>query len=188
MGSLGTPAGSWKFTRAEVAQMCLKYGPLLDLSGITDSDGRVLDPVLVMWAFALNESIHEGDLLTCPPRFEPAYWTGGRYADPSNIACRYQIDLNRRFGKDGAKSYGNWQVMLCNTGFTPEQFISCEIGAQAFLAFINRNVMAQKPKTLANLADLYNSGNWRDLNVPQPYIDRLQRNYNVPMPEVWNPA
>lgn len=188
MATAPTPLGSWKFTRAEVARCCLKYGPFLKLDGIKGPVGEVLDPVLFMWAFALNESIHEGpDILSCPPRFEKAYWEGGRYADPNNYRCRYQIELNVRFGKDGAKSYGNWQVMLCNTGYKPEEFIRCEAGAEAFLGHMNRAIAAQKPPTLRDVADMYNSGNWRDKFDVPAYTQRLMANYAVPMPEIWNP-
>lgn len=174
----------WKFTRKEVADNCLAFGPQLKLDGITDSQGRPLDGAMVMWAFALNESYHEPkdklppDFFVCPPRFEPAYWNGGRYANE-----RHQAELNIRFGKDGPCSYGCWQVMLVNTDFRPEEFERCSVGARSFVSFLNGRVAAQQPKTLRDLGDLYNSGNCHDRNEPLAYMDRLEHNFSVPILE-----
>lgn len=173
-----------RFSKDEVAALCRYYGPLVHLKGISGLHGEELDGAQLMWAFALNESYHEPkdkvppDFFLCPPRFEPAYFTG-RYASGT-----YQSELNTRFGQDGAKSYGCWQVMLCNTGFKPEEFERCEIGAQAFLGHMNRMIADQKPDRISQIADSYNSGNFKDFSVPDAYIKRLiEHYYQVPLPK-----
>lgn len=164
------------FPKSAVAAACQTYGPQLVLDGIVDWRGNVVDPILAMWAFSGNESSFGAD---CDPRFEPAYFSG-RYSTAS-----WQAELNEQFGQDAAKSYGCWQVMLCNcpTGMTPSDFEQIEAGAQAFVFCMNRMVRAQQPKTLDELADMYNTGNWRDRNVPEEYIAKLRKNYDIPMVE-----
>jgi len=41
----------------------------------------------------------------------------------------------------------------------------------------------QKPTTLEQFADAYNSGNFRDNIVPEEYIKRFLRNYKKPLNE-----
>jgi hypothetical protein len=162
------------FLKASIAIACQSFGPLLKLTGMADWRGNQLDPILVMWAFAGNESSFGKD---CTPRFEPAYFSG-RYSTE-----KWQAKLNDEYGEEGAKSYGPWQVMLCNApGYAPSEFIHLEVCATVFIACMNRMIAAQKPTNLDQLADMYNSGNWRDRNVPEKYIADLRKHYDVPMP------
>lgn len=165
------------FPKDQIIAMCQQYGPQLTLEGIVDWCGNALDPVLVMWAFAGNESSFGAN---CTPRFEPAYFAG-RYAHEP-----WQEQLNKEYGQDGAKSYGPWQVMLCNcpSGTKPGDYQELAAGAVAFISYMNREIRAQKPQTLDEMGDMYNSGNWHDDNVPEVYIANLRKHYDTPMVEV----
>jgi hypothetical protein len=167
----------WSFPKSKIAELSARLGGLLKLDGIVDNAGKPLDGPGVMYAFALTESIHRGDLLDCTPRFEPAYFSG-RYSKE-----KHQAELNALYGPDGAKSYGNWQVMLVNApGFKPSEFTDPEKGALAFLGYMNRYLAGQAnlgraPRTLGELGDMYNSGNCRDANTVPEYRARLENFY-----------
>ena len=83
---------SLNFTRQQIADACLAYGPQL-----TELPYGV-DGAQLLWALSGNESSFGAN---CTPRYEPAYDVGGRYAD---------ADLLARFGRAAACSYG--EVML----------------------------------------------------------------------------
>jgi hypothetical protein len=172
------------FTKSDIAGLCLRFAPLLKLDGITDDDGKPVNKVSAMFAFAGCESSFGAD---CTPRFEKAYWQGslpgfpdwrGKYSqDPR------QLLLNEKYGKLGASSHGIFQIMLCNAiGFVPSEFKDLEKNGQAFIGFLNRYVERERlhgrlPRNLAELADMYNSGNARDAIVPHEYIDKFRKNY-----------
>lgn len=162
---------NWSFRKSDVAAICKEYGPqLVGLPDLLGTPGPEAGPLL-MWSFALTESFHlDGELLGCEPRFEPAYYYGGKYC------IGRQQQLCTLYDKDGSKSYGNWQVMLvnCPIDLQPEYFRILQNGARAFVHHVNQQVARQKPQTLDEIADLYNSGSWRDRNVPWAYMARLK--------------
>lgn len=151
------------------ADLSRRYGFLLD-DGLKDSDdgtGQKIMGAQLLWALACRESLRG---MNCKPRLEPAYDFGGRYASE-----RSQAILLEEYGSDAAKSYGPWQVMLCNApGFTPNELMTDPAKAcVAAVGYLQRYVFAaQKARTLAQIADTYNSGNWRDRVTPdvQAYI------------------
>jgi hypothetical protein len=157
----------WRATKSQIGALCQNYGLLLQA---IPSD---IDPVQLMWAIALNESIHETNgILYFPPRHEPAYDQGGRYCVGEQAsACVV-------FGRDAACSYGPWQVMFCHAkGYSPKELGDTEKCAEVFLSYMNRELNRQKPKTIDQIGDMYNSGNFRDGNVPKEYIARLRHHY-----------
>lgn len=156
------------FTREQIAKACRDYGrSLLNLP--PDVDGPQL-----MWALAGNESSFGAN---CTPRFEKSYFSGRYSKEPP---MPHLISL---FGEAAACSYGPWQVMLCNCyGYKPEEFSDLEKCAEAFIAFLNRQLERQKPVTLKEVFDMYNSGNWRDSIVPTDYIAKGVKNYQAEMP------
>ena len=82
-------------------------------------------------------------------------------------------------------SFSPWQIMATNARqFTPLELMQDpEKALIAVVSFLNREILGrQKADTLSEIADAYNSGNWTDANVPQDYIDKLHRNYLVPIP------
>lgn len=157
------------YTRNEIADVCRSYGSLLKVpAGI---DGATL-----LYALSGNESDFGAN---CKPRFEPAYFSG-RYAKAAA-----QAQLNAEYGEDAAKSYGPWQVMLINApGFAPDELAEdLEKACTATVGYINRYVLtAQKAVTLEEIADTFNSGNWRDANVPHVYISNFLQHYVVGLP------
>lgn len=170
-------AAGWGFSKADIGSACKRFGPLLN--GVPAG----VDPVQLMWAIALNESIwHEShpDMLFCPPRFEPAYFFGGAYCDEHGSAeAQEQYKYCTTYSSDAAKSYGPWQVMYLHThgAFKPEEFQDLDTGAQLFLMFMNHELRRQKPETLEEILDMYNSGNWRDRHKPEEYIARGVHHY-----------
>jgi hypothetical protein len=163
------------FPRSEVVRASEQYGALLKLEGIVDGTGTQLDGVQWMFATACVESSAGAN---CTPKFEPAYWVGGIYSGDQR-----QEELNHMFGKDGAKSYGPWQIMLVNCiGYKPEEFSDIDKCAVAYIGFLNRYLehetkRGRRPKTLEDLADMYNSGNCKDKNVPTAYIEKVREHY-----------
>lgn len=150
-----------------LANICRTYGTFLHLpAGI---DGAQL-----LWAISGNEtSFGQRNV----PRHEQAYCYGGRYCDKS---------LSAKYGCLAHCSLGPWQLMATNAiGFSPYELLTDpDIAAHATINFLNRVILdGQGAKTLEEIADAYNSGNFRDANVPQKYIAELLENYKKPIGE-----
>ena len=162
--------------RKVVAALCRKYaGPLKDTD---DGTGNPIDGARLLWAIAGNESTF-GD--NCKPRHEPAYDVGGVYYNRSSAV---QATV-KRWGPAAACSYGPWQVLLVNTQCSPEELGSDPTKAcEAAVHYISTFVLGfRKARTLAQILDTYNSGNWRDANVPLKYIhDGTNYYQNYPLP------
>lgn len=146
-------------SKGHLANICLRYGPLLDqhLEGTNDGTGVVIIGHQLLWALAGRESTFGAN---CKPRYEPAYDYEGKYGHSPS-----QFDLLTLYGSDAAYSYGPWQVMLTNAiGFTPKELANePEKAVVATIGYTRRYVLEhEKAKTLAQIADTYNSGNWKD--------------------------
>lgn len=157
--------------------LCRKYGFLLDepLKDSDDGTGRRIIGAQLLWALACRESSKGTN---CKPRLEPAYDFGGRYASES-----HQRVALEEYGSDAAKSYGPWQVMFCNApGFTPHELMTQpEKSVTATIGFLKRYVLgARKARTLAQIADTFNSGNWRDAQsaAVKQYIEAVTNFYH----------
>ena len=146
------------FSLADVVRACSVWGK--DLKFIPER----IDPVQLMWAFANKESTHEKPgFFGCIPRFEPAYFTGGRYA--MNDQMRILLSV---FGRDAACSYGPWQVMLVNAPtWKPSDFDHIDICSEAFVNFLNQRSKKRAPQTLTEFGELYNGGHI-DMPLEQP--------------------
>jgi hypothetical protein len=149
-----------------IATLCRQYGPALNVPiGING--------VCLLWALAGNESSFGA---SCAPRHELGYCYGHKYFDAS---------YTHEWGCLAHCSFSPWQIMATNAkGFTPLELLDDpEKAIQATVGFLNRQILgAEKAATLSEIADAYNSGNWRDAIVPQEYIDRLIKNCGVAMP------
>lgn len=161
------------------AAFCRQYAGGLKLDGCTDVLGCPIEPVRFLWALSGNESSFGRNLT---PRFEPAYFKGGSYYQNSPEVQA----LVEKYGHAAACSYGPWQLLLVNAiGCTPDQLQS-DIGAcaRATIDFINREIVGrQQARTMDAIADAWNTGNWKDRNVPWAYIHELTDYYlNFPMP------
>lgn len=176
-----------RFPKSEIARVCLLYGTVLDVAGCVDTAGAPLDGAHLLWALAGCESSFGKD---CTPRHEPGYcnktngfyWRKAIEAMAGGKASRqqkYLVNATVEFGCDAHCSFGPWQVMFVNAiGFKPEEFKSAETCAVVAVGFLNREVFErQRARTLAHIADAYNSGSWRDENVPGAYVAKLARFY-----------
>lgn len=164
----------WNYSRAKIAEACLEFGKLLDfyLADTDDGTGKPIEGARLLWAIAGVESSFGAN---CKPRLEPAYSYGGKYS-----AKLPQADLLTEYGADAACSYGPWQVLLCNAyGYKPQEIsMDLDKAVTATVGFIRRwCINTQKCKTLREFADAYNSGNPRDANIPEEYIEKVRHNY-----------
>lgn len=155
----------------EMQALCTEYAPLLQKVPYS------IDRVTLLFALSGCESSFG---LNCAPRYERAYFEGVYSKSPD------QANLNQLYGKAGAMSYGPWQVMLVNAlGYTPKELDEDpEKAAEATVAFINRRIYGSHypPVSLEQFADSYNSGTYRDGNVPTPYIKRFLQFYKMGLP------
>jgi (2Fe-2S) ferredoxin len=165
-----------QLTRSTIAQLCRRFGPALKLPATISGEQ-------LLWALAGNESTFG---LHCSPRHESGYCRGGRYFEPT---------LTSLWGCLAHCSYGPFQVMYPNISrggnVDPRDVLRIpEIGANAAAQFINERILGhEKAATLEQIADAYNSGDWRDDNRPAGYIAELVKNYAVPMaPEFQGPG
>lgn len=155
----------------EIARLCRQFGSVLSLPS-------TIRGAQLLWALAGNESDF-GDW--CPPRHERGYHYGSRAYKRS----KELRDLSAEWGCLAHCSFGPWQVLLVNApGYSPIELMSdAELACKAAVEFLNRVTLgAQKADTLEEIADAYNSGNFKDDIVPHQYITRLKRNYAIPMP------
>lgn len=148
--------------RTSLISLCTKYGPLINVP-------ETINGAQLLWSISGNESSFG---INCEPRHELGYCYGHRYFEPSSWGCLAHC------------SYGPWQVMYTHAKqFTPLQLlIDPDKCAQVAIAFLNSEIFGrQKAQTLEQVADAYNSGNFRDNNVPLLYITKLNHNYTMPM-------
>lgn len=110
------------------------------------------------------------------PNHESAYDWGGRYADRT---------LLQAHGALAACSYGPWQVMFPNcVRVLPDVqpfdlLISPETGLLCAVLWIQDEIVGrQKAQTIEQIADAYNSGNFKDRFVPKEYIQKVVDHYN----------
>ncbi|HEV7521304.1 MAG TPA: hypothetical protein VGP89_09410 [Candidatus Angelobacter sp.] len=149
-----------------IAALCRQYGTLLKVPVCINGPG-------LLWALAGNESSFGA---SCAPRHELGYCYGHKYFDAS---------YTHEWGCLAHCSFSPWQIMATNAkGFSPLELLTDpEKAVQATVGFLNRQILgAEKAVTLSEIADAYNSGNWRDANVPQEYIDKLLKNFGIAMP------
>lgn len=162
-----------QFTKLEIANACRTWGRSLWLKDVN------IDGAQLLWALSGNESSFGAD---CTPRHENGYCpeANGRYSSAPIVQV-----LTARFGHAAHCSYGPWQIMLINCGkdADPALFDRCEYAAMKTVAHINTAILDRGAKTLEQIADAYNSGSFKDGNVPTEYIKRLVANYQVPMPK-----
>lgn len=172
-----------RFTREQIAAACRKWGSKLWLPSGSDIDGARL-----LWAISGCESSFGAN---CAPRHEEAYCTGGYSRNPEVIA------LTAQYGHAAHCSFGPWQTLLINvesfgpgdvllmaSDVAPEEMNDCDSAAQRAAIFINHNILRREgARTVGEIADAYNSGDWRDRLVPVQYIADCDRYYaSEPMP------
>jgi hypothetical protein len=156
--------------RPTIVDLCNRFGGALKVP-------PTIDGARLLWALAGNESSFG---LNASPRHEQAYCHGGRYYDKA---------LTGIWGCLAHCSFGAWQVMYPNISFggavSPLDVMNKpEVAANAAVQFINRRIlMAEKATTIEEIADAYNSGDWRDSIIPEKYIADLVKNYAIAIGE-----
>lgn len=154
------------FTTAEIASQCKLSGPQVGPLPAAVSGAQLL------WAMAGNESSFG---IRCTPRHEPAFDVGGAYATHAPMPA-----LLAKYGSYAACSYGPWQILLANAAsYTPTDFSELASAAAATIAYLNQQLRAFRPQTLAAIGSIWNSGgpNHQDIPAVARYIAALEQNY-----------
>lgn len=134
-----------------------------------------IDPEVLLAAILFCES-NMGKNTT--PRVEKAYLPGGRYFKADHVQAAYQ-----EYGEAAAASYGPWQVLYITAlelGFSgsPKELEEPAVNLSFAIKVINQRALRRGARTVAQIADAYNSGSHRDRFVPTGYIKKLIRAYN----------
>ncbi len=153
---------------------------LLSLSGI---DGERL-----LRAIACVETSSHGPGL----RFEPSWMPKG-YHFP--LQGRVLIGTGRsmsavattrwtRWGVWSSASYGPWQILYHVAADLGYDGHPCDLLHQSepWVRKLLQRIARSGARTIAEIADSWNSGNFRDKNVPAEYITKVQRAYEEALP------
>ena len=158
------------YTKAEISQACKKFGP--QVCPLPSS----YDGAQLLWAISGNESSFGANVT---PRHEPAFDMGGLYDRGE------QHELLEQFGSSAACSYGPWQILFanCPQGSTPDSLADLDTAAQATVGFLNSQLRRFSPKSLVDIACVWNHGSPMSILTPgvQSYANELIHNYVVPM-------
>jgi hypothetical protein len=145
---------------------------------VVDETYKPVNKEIMLGAFSLCESSGGYDK---SPRFEPAYAPGGKYYKASEL----QRKLYEMYGKDASSSWSSFQIMFLiyhELGFTkttPEKADDDNYSMPVAIKFFNKRIFRLNPKFLSQVGDAYNSGNFKDANVPTNYIKKLLDNYKL---------
>jgi len=151
---------------------------------VVDDTLEPVDPQIFLAAFSLNES---SGGYNNRPKHEDAYDIGGKYCKGK------QLELIQQYGSQAACSYSSFQLMfICfyEMGFTPTplQAGNDQYALPVVVKFFNKRIFKDGKANDVNFiclaADAYNSGNWKDKNVPADYIKKITKHYH----EAWNSA
>lgn len=140
---------------------------------------KFADPYGVLCAIATVESSFGTNNV---PRYEPAYGQLGAY---------YNTEQKERYMKYGAAaccSFSSFQILYptaCELGFdsspytrSPLELTSDEVAIFYVIEYIKNRILAKGADTLEKLFDAYNSGTFRDSNIPTNYIRVALQAYN----------
>lgn len=151
-----------------LADTCRNYGKSID--GFVTHNDQPVDGGRLLWAIAGIESTHGRDREYV--RLEQAYAPGGSYyAKDAELR-----ELWKRYGVLAACSFGSFQVMFKTAyelGYRNNPLHLQDDDACAYIAqrlILKRFIEHQGAKTLKDVLDSYNSGNWHDRNIPAVYI------------------
>lgn len=163
-----------------VLSACRNNGPLLD--GQLTHNGEAVDGPTLLWAISGLESSHGRDRLHA--RQEPAYSPGGfLYVKSPALQA-----LWKTYGTLAGCSFGSWQMMFQvarELGFKgePHELQEDEVCcAMASVLILERLIRKQGAKTLIQVGDSYNSGDFRDRAIPAAYIRGLIALYEQGLP------
>jgi hypothetical protein len=128
-----------------------------------------IDGAALLYAIAGNESTF-GERREFV-KHEAGYLPGGHYfANSPDLRDAYH-----QYGVLAGSSFGTWQLMYIvarELGFTghPIELQHDETLLLWVVQHVQRHILKREPRTLADIFDAYNSGNFTDGNVPKDYI------------------
>jgi len=104
------------------------------------------------------------------PRYEPAYGPGGIYFKANHVKNLYE-----KYGKDACCSYSSFQIMFITAfelGYreSPKALANDSIAIHWAIKYIQNRILKFNPLNLEQIFDAYNSGNFKDKNIPKEYI------------------
>lgn len=149
-----------------------KFAPDIEIERLSF---RVM-PERLLWAIAFVESA-AGALNV--PKHESAYAPGGHYYKRSPEVRA----LWNRWGDWAACSYSSFQILFIvatELGFrgSPIDLWYDEEACPVVVKFLNQRIIKRKPSDLGDIADAYNSGTFRDQNVPLGYVGKFLKAYD----------
>lgn len=129
------------------------------------------DPARILAAIAHNESYYGK---YNQPRVEPGYSPGGYYFRRA-AHVRDEFD---QWGAMAAASHGSFQILhivAWELGYRgrPAALQDDALGIGFAIRLINRRIVVRGAQTLVEIADAYNSGCFKDANVPHRYIQKF---------------
>lgn len=113
------------------------------------------------------------------PRFEPAYAPGGLYYKATHVKNLYE-----KYGRDAACSWSSFQIMFITAfelGYRekPSDLKHDSIAIHWIIKYIEKRIFRFDPDKLEQIFDAYNSGSFRDKNIPKEYITNCLRYYEI---------
>lgn len=134
-----------------------------------------LNPAAVLHALAAVESNHgERSLASL---HEPAYCYSGRYHNEELQR------LSKPYGCLAHSSYSSWQILFIaayEEGFRgdPCELRNDAVAIRVVTKYLNRRIFDRYPGIeIRGVGDAWNSGNPRDRNEPEGYMDKLEAAY-----------
>lgn len=144
-----------------LGDLCKQYG------GTLEKEAPWLDGECLLKAIAMNESSYGSYNL---PRFEKAY----SYNQKGIYSNR---DLWAKYGDWAACSYSSFQIMYptaLELGFngSPMDLWKDSTAIYYVVELILRRTIRKGATTVQHVLDAYNSGTFKDNNIPQEYINK----------------
>lgn len=135
-----------------------------------------LDAEALLWAIYRCERYDKHNRV---PRFEPSYAPGGYYFSRSSLVRREYA----KWGNWACCSYSNFQIMYITAvelGYEgpPLALDHDSVAITWVCRYLNHRVFAQGARTVEEVADAYNSGTYRNSNVPEKYVAKFRRKYD----------
>ena len=152
----------------EVGSTGLHGGTLLLAIADVESGDRNANGMVIPGSGGLrNVPVHEG-----------AYDFGGYYWRRAS----HVRDVVERWGAWAACSYSPWQLLFVaawelGLRHEPGILIDPVLAAPWVVKMLNQRLFDRGAKTVRDVADGWNSGSFKDANVPQEYIDNLETAY-----------
>lgn len=153
-------------------QIIIENADKLEVSKLTFE----IDSVALLKAIAMRESTYSSNN---KPRFEAAFFKGGYYYKHSEN-LQNKVNL---YGQLASCSYSSFQIMYITAnelGFNgkPNELNNDEIAIEYVIKLINKRIINKNPKDIRDIFDAYNSGNFKDKNIPFDYIKYCLNWYN----------